>query len=288
METIKTKDYINKEKIEAIKQIQESDNILKLHLYNQNRNKLEVYELEAKTKPIAEFKREEIQTQNDFAAYIYKSNKSPDPLLETANGDKDIFPSVLYDKPDCYSRGFGISNFSYISSLDEKISNMMLEEYCKTPFPFMGSMHLIEEPYHMHDPYAEFCPMLLEHSNITKGYGYDYILWGPLIRYNGYDDYFTSIRLGKDDEGADKHAWMIKSLTPMLYNLENFMNQNFQNIDAKDMKTILELYNFNGLVQTINMDEIEKLVNYRIAKVKKPIAKKVSNSQKVLSLVKRT
>ena len=54
METIKTKDYINKEKIEAIKQIQESDNILKLHLYNQNRNKLEVYELEAKAKPIAE------------------------------------------------------------------------------------------------------------------------------------------------------------------------------------------------------------------------------------------
>ena len=36
METIKTKDYINQERMEAIKQIQANDDILKVRLYNRN------------------------------------------------------------------------------------------------------------------------------------------------------------------------------------------------------------------------------------------------------------
>ncbi len=102
-----------------------------------------------------------------------------------------------------------------------------------------------------------------------------------------YINYLLLTRSCYTHHGRESYMSDIICLPKSLYLLELFLQQRFDLLTDEDISEILKLYDIEGLVKKISLEELQDLRKYNIISKKefKKIENKIGKSEKVLRLI---
>lgn len=233
-----------------------------MYLYEKKDDKILVHTLEPDKEAIYDYKTSKIKkipfekrVVDVNANILYKSANN----LEKATNTIEYSSIVFYS----YDRDFNDSEYSKIISRDEKNVERIYDQY----------MSFLEDYYES----CETSGKLLEVLHTREDFFKYIILTNLKYKYkkNYYDEYVM------ED---------IICVPRSLFFLEKFFAGEYDQLNASDLKKLLELFKYLGVKEEIDYPTLKKTEDVLLVPKKsltKPIDIKVHKSEKVLSLINK-